>query len=159
MLTVDGSNIAVETGPEGTLVVNTGPANDCDAVIAAIQHIAKSPIRNLVDTSADADVIGCNRQISAVGMAFARGTLGFAAPIIANRNVVLQMITEPGQQYDAASLPSEIFTRDDRNMYLNGQGISVSVMPAAHSNGDTVVWFRGSDVVVAGAIVDMTRFP
>jgi glyoxylase-like metal-dependent hydrolase (beta-lactamase superfamily II) len=159
MLTVDGVNLVVETGPEATLVVDTGPASACSAVVAAVQHIAKSPIRYIVDTSGDPDEIGCNQQVSAVGHAFARGTLGFSAPVIAHQNVVLQMISQPGQHYGAGQLPSEIFTRDDRNMYLNGQGISVMWMPAAHTSGDSMVWFRRSDVVVAGAILDMTSFP
>jgi len=44
-------------------------------------------------------------------------------------------------------------------MFLNGEGIEVLHQPAAHSDGDVVVFFRRSDVVVAGDILDMTRFP
>jgi glyoxylase-like metal-dependent hydrolase (beta-lactamase superfamily II) len=44
-------------------------------------------------------------------------------------------------------------------MYLNGEGIEVLHQPAAHTSGDVVVFFRRSDVVVAGDILDTTRFP
>jgi glyoxylase-like metal-dependent hydrolase (beta-lactamase superfamily II) len=44
-------------------------------------------------------------------------------------------------------------------MYLNGEGIEVLRQPAAHTDGDTVVFFRRSDVVAAGDVLDMTRFP
>ena len=44
-------------------------------------------------------------------------------------------------------------------MYLNGDGIQVMHMPAAHTDGDSVVFFRRADVIVAGDIVDTTRFP
>ena len=44
-------------------------------------------------------------------------------------------------------------------MYLNGEGIEVLHQPAAHTDGDVVVFFRRSDVVVAGDILDTTRFP
>ena len=44
-------------------------------------------------------------------------------------------------------------------MYLNGEGIEVLHQPAAHTDGDSVVFFRRSDVVVAGDILDTTQFP
>ena len=44
-------------------------------------------------------------------------------------------------------------------MYINGEGIEVLHQPAAHTDGDSVVFFRRSDVVVAGDIFDTTRFP
>ncbi len=44
-------------------------------------------------------------------------------------------------------------------MYLNGEGIEVLHQPAAHTDGDSVVFFRRSDVVAAGDILDTTRFP
>ena len=44
-------------------------------------------------------------------------------------------------------------------MYLNGEGIEILHQPAAHTDGDSVVFFRRSDVVVAGDVLDYTRFP
>ena len=44
-------------------------------------------------------------------------------------------------------------------MYINGEGIEVLHQPAAHTDGDSVVFFRRSDVVVAGDMLDTTRFP
>ena len=44
-------------------------------------------------------------------------------------------------------------------MSFNGEGIEILHQPAAHTDGDTVVFFRRSDVVVAGHILDATRFP
>jgi cyclase len=44
-------------------------------------------------------------------------------------------------------------------MYLNGEGIEVLHQPAAHTDGDVMVFFRRSDVVVAGDVLDTTRFP
>ena len=42
---------------------------------------------------------------------------------------------------------------------MNDEGIEVLYQPAAHSDADSFVFFRGSDVVVAGDIMDKTRFP
>ena len=44
-------------------------------------------------------------------------------------------------------------------MYLNGEGIEVFHQPAAHTDGDAIVFFRRSDVVVAGDVFDTRRFP
>jgi glyoxylase-like metal-dependent hydrolase (beta-lactamase superfamily II) len=44
-------------------------------------------------------------------------------------------------------------------MYLNGEGIEMQHQPAAHSDGDGLVFFRRSDVIFAGDILDTTRFP
>ena len=44
-------------------------------------------------------------------------------------------------------------------MFLNGEGIEVFHQPAAHTDGDAIVFFRRSDVVVAGDVLDTTRFP
>jgi cyclase len=44
-------------------------------------------------------------------------------------------------------------------MYVNGDGVQVIHFPAAHSDGDSVVFFRRADVVVTGDILDLRRFP
>ena len=44
-------------------------------------------------------------------------------------------------------------------MYLNGEGIQVIHMPAAHTDGDTIVFFRRGDVIATGDVIDTTRWP
>jgi glyoxylase-like metal-dependent hydrolase (beta-lactamase superfamily II) len=55
--------------------------------------------------------------------------------------------------------PSESFSERRRTMYFNDEGIEILHQPAAHTDGDTVVFFRKSDVVVAGNVIDTNRFP
>jgi glyoxylase-like metal-dependent hydrolase (beta-lactamase superfamily II) len=45
------------------------------------------------------------------------------------------------------------------SMYLNGEGIQVIHMPAAHTDGDTIVFFRRGDVIATGDVIDTTRWP
>jgi glyoxylase-like metal-dependent hydrolase (beta-lactamase superfamily II) len=78
--------------------------------------------------------------------------------VIAHENALLQLLSL-GQDLPATTLPSETYTRPVRSMYLNDQAIQVIWAPAAHSSGDSMVMFRRSDVVVAGDIMDTTRFP
>src|SRR6202030_2056277 len=44
-------------------------------------------------------------------------------------------------------------------MYLNGDGIQITHMPAAHSDGDSVVFCHRADVIATGDVLDTTRFP
>jgi glyoxylase-like metal-dependent hydrolase (beta-lactamase superfamily II) len=44
-------------------------------------------------------------------------------------------------------------------MYLNGEGIEIIHPPSAHTDGDSIVFFRSSDVILAGDVVDLNRFP
>jgi cyclase len=55
--------------------------------------------------------------------------------------------------------PTETFDYSRKYMYLNGEGIEVLHQPAAHTDGDVLVFFRRSDTVVSGDILDTTRFP
>ena len=169
MLTMNGANVAVATGPEGTVVVNTGPASASDALLAAIKQLTSTPIRVVIDMSADADLIGGNEAVAAAGQALTdvlfrpgginSGDVGKVAAIIARQSVLERIVSQPGPAVPTWALPGEVFTRPQYNLYLNGQGIEVIWQPAAHSDGDSVVLFRRSDVVVTGAIFDITRFP
>ncbi|MGH9147504.1 MAG: hypothetical protein ACRD1Q_12395, partial [Vicinamibacterales bacterium] len=51
------------------------------------------------------------------------------------------------------------FTAKFKAMYLNGEGIQVIHQPAAHTDGDSVVFFRRSDVVSAGDVFTPDRYP
>ena len=75
--------------------------------------------------------------------------------------VLTRMSAPTGQAspFPAGGWPTETFDHARKYMFLNGEGIEVLHQPAAHTDGDVVVFFRRSDIVVAGDILDMTRFP
>jgi glyoxylase-like metal-dependent hydrolase (beta-lactamase superfamily II) len=58
-----------------------------------------------------------------------------------------------------AHWPTKTFAFRQYSMYLNGEGIQVIHMPAAHTDGDTIVFFRRGDVIATGDIIDTTRWP
>jgi len=176
MLTVEGTNIGVETGQEGVIVVDTGPPQDAQAVLGEIKKISVAPIRYVIDTSADPKFAGGNAVLSDAGLSLEVGWAPLLqaanhirdiraldskrAPIIARLGVVAQLVGSQAQGNTlGASLPTDTFTRAEFNFRVNGQAIQVVSMPPAHSQSDSVVLFRGSDVVVTGAIFDDTRFP
>ena len=169
MLTLEsGMNVAVVTGPQGTAVVNTGPASTADALLAAIKKITRTPIRVVINTSADAELVGGNETVAAAGQALNEvlfrpainsGDVGKVAAIIARQSALERIMSRPGPAVPTWALPSEVFSRPQYNFSLNNEGVEVVWQPAAHSDSDTVVLFRRSDVVVTGAIFDITRFP
>ena len=170
-----GSNIAVQTGVDGVVMVDAGSSQMSDAVLAAIRKLTDKPIRYIINTTADADHVGGNEKLARAGQSlFAAGNLGpggaggntlinngGSASIIGTENLLTRMSAPTGQQspYPSVAWPTETFTRKQKNLYLNDEGIEIIAQPAAHSDGDSIVFFRRSDVIVAGDVLDMTRFP
>lgn len=176
MLTVDGVNLGLQTGPEGAVLVNAGPAAASAALLKTIRQLSPGPLRFVIDTNADADLTGGNATLSAAGLSMMIGwqiltrnhnradtitdhPLDTRAPIIARQGVLEQLAAAAGPPAELLALPSETFTREQYNLRVNGDIINVVGMPAAHSNGDSAVLFRRADVVVTGAIFDVTHFP
>ena len=83
------------------------------------------------------------------------------AAIMSAHNVLARMSAPTGQKapFAEGGWPTETFDRGRKYMYLNGEGIEVFHLPAAHTDGDAIVFFRRSDVVVAGDVFETERFP
>jgi glyoxylase-like metal-dependent hydrolase (beta-lactamase superfamily II) len=166
MIAGAGGNVAVQVGEDGVVVVDSGSAANADAVLAQIKKVTSAPIRYVIDTSADADHVGGNEKISQAGQTLFTGrTIGLpsefagtAASVLSTENVLTRMsAAQPA--YAAGALPTETFFYPRKYMFLNGEGIEVLHQPAAHTDGDAMVFFRRSDVIVAGDVLDTTRFP
>ena len=168
MIVGAGGNIGVQVGDDGPVIVDSGTERAAEAALAAAVKLSARPIRYIINTSAGADHVGGNVQFARAGRTLAApGGLGPAigqtggAAIIATENALLRMSAPTGQQspYPVAAWPTETFTGKRKTLYLNDEGIEVIAAPAAHSDGDTMVFFRRSDVVVSGEVFDVTRFP
>lgn len=178
MLTVNGVNVAIQSGPDGIIVVDSGPQSSAEALLAAIKKVTNNAtIRDVIYTSADADLVGGGGVLSAAGLNLgsldqfisgqdrSAGALaevpgansGSGATIIARQGVLLQMTTQ--NVYASSALPSETFQRRQYNFNMNDGPIEVVSMPAAHTDADSVVRFDRQDVVVTGAIFDEKHFP
>jgi cyclase len=170
MIAGAGGNVAFQVGVDGVVVVDSGSAAGGDAVVAAIRKVTNKPIRYIINTGADADHVGGNAAVSKAGQTLFTGGggagiatdfMGGAASILAAEQVLTRMSAPTGQtsQYPLSAWPTETFDLPRKYMYLNGEGIEIFHQPAGHSDGDAIVFFRRSDVVVAGDIFDITRFP
>jgi glyoxylase-like metal-dependent hydrolase (beta-lactamase superfamily II) len=169
MIAGAGGHIGVQIGDDGVVVVDAGSAARGDAVVSTIRNITTRPIRYIINTSADADHVGGNEVVAKAGQTLftslaAGGVQGFivgGASILAAENVLRRMGAPTGKPspFPVGAWPTETFEHGRKYLYLNGEGIEVLHQPAAHTDGDAVVFFRRSDVVVAGDILDTTRFP
>lgn len=168
-----GANIGVQVGPDGVIVVDSGDGSKTDEVLAAIKKLSDQPIRYIINTSAGRDHVGGNEAFSKAGRTMlpitdtvgaelaATMTSGGVAPILASEQVLLRMSAPSGKEspYSADAWPTETFSLPRKYMNINGEGIEVLHQPAAHTDGDSFVFFRGSDVVMAGDVLDTTHFP
>jgi cyclase len=168
MLAGAGGNIGVQVGVDGVVVVDAGSEAKADAVVSAIKRITPKPVRYIINTSADADHVGGNAAVAKAGQTLFTGGggagiaadfLGGAASILSVEQVLTRMSAGEPPRFPLAAWPTETFNQPRKYMYLNSEGIEIFHVPAGHSDGDAIVFFRRSDVVMAGDIFDTTRFP
>jgi len=169
MIAGAGGNIGVQIGSDGVVLVNAGEASASDRVLAALKTLTDLPIRYIVNVDAGAEFVGGNEKLSRAGYTIFTNALGNAAAVqamtngggasILSHDSVLRRMSAAKPAYSSGSLPTEAFFTPRKALRMNDEGIEVLYQPAAHSNADSFVLFRGSDVVVAGDVIDMTRFP
>jgi cyclase len=152
MVTGSGANVAVQIGDDGVLVVDTGSRASREAVLAAVRELSDGPIRWIVNTSADLDHTGGNETVSQAGMT----VNGNPAAIISHENVLARMTAA---NRPVTEMPLNTFFEAGRDFYFNGEAVFLHHVPSAHSDGDIIVYFRGSDVLVAGDIFVTTQYP
>jgi len=144
-----GGNVTAQIGDEGVLVVDSGEAAMAKNVREEIRRIAGGkPIRYVINTHFHDDHTGGNVLIAEEPQQ--------RAAILTHENVGLRLI-EAGSA--AGNLVMDTFYGDSKVIYFNGEPIEIIHVPSAHTDGDSLVFFRGSDVVSAGGIISTTRFP
>ena len=164
MLVGPGGNVTVQTGADGVLLVDTqfGPA--APKVFDAVRKLSDLPIHTIINTHFHADHTGATGALVKM-----RGAGPQAVRVMAHDNVLVRMqqSAAAGAESSAAlrlnqaivvPVTSPYFT-PSRDFFLNGEAVILHHVPAAHTDGDTIVHFRKSDVVVAGDVFTPDLYP
>jgi len=148
-----GGNVAVQIGEDGVLVVDTGLAEHADKVLAAIRTLSDGPIRYIINTHVHPDHTGGNVAIGAAGST----TQGTPTHIIAHENVLNRMAA--GGDVPSEAWPNSTYVPEEKDIFFNDEPIMMYHDEAGHTDGDTIVLFRRSDVIVAGDAFVLSSYP
>jgi glyoxylase-like metal-dependent hydrolase (beta-lactamase superfamily II) len=151
-----GGDSLVLTGPDGALLVDTSVPQMIGKITAAVAKVSDRPIRYVVNTHAHADHFGGDEMLGKAG-----------AVIIGQDNLRKRMVS--GQYIAAfnqtvppspsAALPVITYS-DAMTIHLDGETIELIHPHSAHTDSDSVVWFRTADVVhMSGAYGPGSTYP
>lgn len=139
-----GGNIALNIGNDGVVMVDTQFAPLADEIQARIGELGGTRPAFVINTHWHADHSGGNARFA--------GT----AQLIAHDNV-FKRLAGAGDSTPAA-LPTLTY-QHSLTLHYNGEDIRLLHLPASHTDGDTAVWFTGSNVVHLGDTYINRAFP
>ena len=178
------SNVAVQVGTEGVLVVDSGTPEVSDQVLQAIRVLSDLPVSYVINTTSDREHYAGNDRLGQAGQNPTVAPRGLAGPgsvaddgggggnnpnqlrpqgaiVFAHENVLNRMSAPtgatPGEPF--ALWPSNTFFTAKKTMWFNDEPIEMRHVASAQTDGDILVFFRRSDVVVAGDIIRSEQYP
>jgi len=165
MLVGAGGNTTVHVGDDGVLVVDTKLPAASQVLLDAIRQISSKPIRYVINTHWHGDHIGGNELIAKAGSTIAGGNVsgaiadaGEGAAVIAHENVLTRMSGQDDPPPFEA-WPTTTLFMPQKDLFFNGEPIEILHQPAAHTDGDSIVFFRRSDVISTGDVFTTTAYP
>ncbi len=167
MLAAEGGNVAVSVGDDGVIVVDTGSAAGAASLVSAIRQLAgDQPVRYIVNTSADADRTGGNEAVKAIGQTIIAGNVAMdlrdtGATIAGHEKVQIRM-AEPGggrAPRPEAAWPTETYAGNTDELFFNDEAVQLVHPLGAHTDGDSMIFFRKSDVIVTGSVFNTVTYP
>src|SRR5690606_2445993 len=144
----------VQVGDDGVLLVDTQYAALSEKILAAIAELSDRPIRYIVNTHHHGDHTGGNANLRLAGSTVSGGNMqgaiadaGVGAQIVSHENVLFRLSGETGDDaLPSDGWPTSTYFEAEKRLHFNGEGIRIIHVPAAHTDGDSIVFFRRSDV-------------
>ena len=167
MIVGAGGNITAQAGKQGVLLVDTGTAAAAPKALEAIKTITDKPIRYIIDTRYADDHTGGNEFLRKAGVtitgANVAGNLTDAtqgAALFAHDNVLARMSAPTGQKAPTptGAWPTQTYYGNAKEMYFNEEAVEM-IHVNGTTDGDTIVFFRRSDVVSAGDLFNTIGYP
>jgi cyclase len=134
-------NILVSAGSDGIFLVDTMYAPMHDKIMAALAKISDKPIRYVVNTHVHGDHTAGNAAMAKLG-----------AVIISHDNMLKRMPAQP-----AEGLPALTYS-DSLTLHFNGEEIYIFHPAPAHTDGDSIVYFRHANVMQVGDVPASLRY-
>ena len=131
-----GGAIGVLTGRDGIFMVDATFGPLTGKVTAAIKTFSNEPIRYLVNTHPHGDHTGGNANFAKMGSA-----------ILGRPEMRADLMAQKG--FDEAGLPAFIFAAP-LTLYIDGEEVVITPVPPAHTDADSMVYFRKADVLMIG---------
>jgi len=146
MVMEPAGNVAVSVGQDGVLMVDDQFAPMTDRLLKAVSDLTDRPLRYLLNTHWHGDHTGGNANF---------GKRGYA--IVAHDNVherlssvQYHLLFRTGTRPQPPEALPVITYRDRMSFHLNGERVDLIHLPVAHTDGDSAVYFRESDVLHTG---------
>jgi cyclase len=160
MLAGAGGNITVQAGKDGVLLVDTGVATMTDKVLAAIRTVSNRQITYIINTNDRSDHIGGNANFAKIGQPLAIARAAQASVFIIAFNTILdRMAASSGNAaIPESAWPNDTYSVPQKNLSFNGEAVQIFHQPAT-TDGNSIVFFRRSDVISTGDIFDPTQYP
>jgi glyoxylase-like metal-dependent hydrolase (beta-lactamase superfamily II) len=158
-----GGNSVLQVGESGAILVDTKAGPLTEQVLAEVRSRVPhgTRLRIIMNTSADADHVGGNQRLAETLGSAANWTIintpgasNAAVKIAAHDNVLSRV-----SHLKSTAWPTETFIAADKEYFFNGEPVSMRHIPAAHSDGDSIVIFRKSDVIATGDIYRTDGYP
>jgi cyclase len=168
MIAGAGGNTTVQVGDTGVLVVDTQVAEVSDKLLAAIRTLSPKPIHYIINTHVHDDHVGGNAKLAKAGptrpdaapaTAGLGGNVDGKTTILAHENVLNRMTGSGPEGKPAELWPTETYFEDETELFFNKEAVQILHQPAAHTDGDSIVFFRRSDVIATGDVFTTTMFP
>ena len=167
MLNLGDANIVAHVGDDGILLVDTGPVEWSDRILSTLRdRFPGRAIRYIINTSMLPEHTGGNAAMAktaggAGGGRGGGGGGGGAARIIAHENTMnrMQGTVESEKELPPEMLPTSTFFTKKKEIYFNGEPIEILYQANARTDGDVMVFFRGSDVIATGDLFVTDSYP
>jgi cyclase len=161
-------NSVVHVGEQGVIVVDAPPPPITERLFAAIRRLSPRAIHYIINTNMDATHTGGNAELAKLGptrlgagplTAGIGGNVGGATSILAHENVTARMSAAGADQRPAAMWPTETYSTGRTEVFFNGEAIQIVHPRTGRTDGDSIVFFRRSDVIATGDVFTTTSYP